>query len=125
MTQFTARRSVPLYLVIGALGGTIGGLVGVGGGIVMVPMYVALGGFRQHLASGTSLGVMIAISLAGAIPYLVRGQWDWPLAGWLAFGAAVGVQVGTRVMTKLSSHLLRGLFGLLLLGVGMRMVILG
>ncbi|MBI2866859.1 MAG: sulfite exporter TauE/SafE family protein [Chloroflexi bacterium] len=119
------QQGVILFLVTGAAGGLVAGFMGVGGGIVVVPMLVALIGLKVHQASGTSLGIIAIVAPAAALPYLLRGDWDWPLLGWLVIGTTVGVLVGTRAMRKFSPRVLQALFALLMVAVGLRLAILG
>ena len=108
--------------VIGALGGFLGGLVGVGGGIIMVPLMVSYLRLTQHQAIATSLGVVLVVGMSGASVYFIRGDWDWPTMIELAAGGIVGAYVGARVMARLSADRLRLIFSLVMLGVGMKFV---
>lgn len=80
-------------LVIGLVAGAFGGLVGLGGGVVMVPMLVGMTKLRQQQAHGTSLVALIVTGLVGAATYFSRGRVDlgWPLAAVLL---PVGLVVG-------------------------------
>lgn len=123
--HLTLKRDTALCLLIGVCGGMASGLLGVGGGIVMVPMLVGLLRVSQHQAHGTSLGIISVVAIAGLVPYLARGDWDWVVLAELAAGAAVGVSLGTRVMVGLSAALLRALFALLLIAVAIRLIVFG
>ena len=96
-----------------------------GGGVFLVPMLVTFLRLGQHQAHGTSLGIVLVVALGGFVPYLVRDQWDWVILGELMAGAVVGVIIGTKLMVRLPSSLLRYLFAALLLAVGVRFLILG
>ena len=96
----------------------MGGLVGVGGGIIMVPLMVTYLRLTQHQAIATSLGVVLIVGTSGASVYLVRGDWDWLTMIGLATGGIFGAYVGAKVMAKLSSDTLRLIFSLVMLTVG-------
>lgn len=103
----------------------LGGLMGVGGGAVLVPMLVGLVGLRQHQAHGTSLAIIIPIGLFGGISYALHGHVDWLLAGWLALGSIVGVVVGARLMARVPARRLGQGFGIFLLLMGLRLLLWG
>ena len=109
-------RRVLLLLLVGAIGGFLSGMFGVGGGIIMVPLLVWLVGLDQRHASATSLVAIVPSAVAGAIQYAVAGHLDI-LAGLLiAAGGIVGSLVGTRLLKTLPLGWLRWLFvGLLAL----------
>lgn len=110
-------------LIIGIATGLLSGLMGVGGGIIAVPAMVALLGVSQHRAHGTSLAMMILTASTSAIIYTSRGQVDWPLAILMTIGTVLGVQIGARVMNRISASRLRQFFGLFLLAVGLKMAL--
>lgn len=107
----------PKLLVIGVGGGLLSGLLGVGGGVVMVPLLVLWASYGQRDAHAISLGAIIPISIAGIATYGVAGEvryWD---ALGLAAGAIVGAQVGARILTRIDERLLKVVFGAFLVGV--------
>ena len=78
-------QSSPVLLAgIGLVGGSISGLVGVGGGIVMIPLMVGLLGMSQHRAHGTSLAIIVPTALAATIRYATANPIDWTLVVALA-----------------------------------------
>src|SRR5690242_17045296 len=87
--------AVPFLL--GALTGALGGLMGVGGGIVLVPLLVHLVHRGQHEAQGISLAFIVATSLVAATTYYREARVDVPLACWLMLGAVPGVVLGSRI----------------------------
>jgi uncharacterized membrane protein YfcA len=110
-------------LVVGAIGGFLSGLFGVGGGVVMVPLLVGLAHFDQRRASALSLAAIVPASVVGAIGYLSRGEVELGAAVALALGAIPGTLVGTRLLRRLHVTLLRWLFIALLVAVALRMVL--
>jgi uncharacterized membrane protein YfcA len=110
-------RLDPKLLAIGLGGGLLSGLLGVGGGIVMVPLLVLWAGYAQREAHATSLGAIIPISIAGIATFGAAGEvryWD---ALGLAAGSIVGAQIGARLLARIDERLLKVLFGVFLVGV--------
>ena len=114
MSADATKALVPAVLV-GLAVGVFSGLLGVGGGIIMVPMLVGLIHLSQHEAHATSLAAIIPIATVGALTFAVAGEIDFPVAGLLALGA--------RIMARTSEGLLKTLFGLLMTGVGVQLVL--
>lgn len=104
-----------LPLLIGALAGLLSGLMGVGGGVVLVPMFTAFLNIPRHQAHGTSLATIIPIAAASSIPYILKGNIDWLLVVELALGSAVGAAVGAQLMTRIPARRLRQAFGAFLI----------
>lgn len=117
------RRQVLVCTLIGAAAGMIAGLLGVGGGIFLVPLLVGVLGVAQHQAHGTSLAVIAPIALVGAITYALLGHMDWVLILGLALGGLVGAVLGARLMMRVPARQLRWTFGIFLVLVGIYMII--
>jgi uncharacterized membrane protein YfcA len=112
-----------LFVVIGALGGIASGLFGVGGGIVIVPALIYWAGFSQHLATGTSLAVLLPpIGLAAAIEYYRHGNVDVRAAVILAASMFVGAWLGAFFANRMKGPQLRLLFGLFVTALGVYLV---
>jgi uncharacterized membrane protein YfcA len=112
-------------LAIGAIGGLAGGLLGVGGGFVMVPLQVIWTGRTQHRATGTSLAAILPIALvAAATYYFGRGtpQTDLTVAFFLAIGSGVGALLGSLLARRLSDNVLKVIVSILLVAVGLKEV---
>lgn len=102
------RWALPL---IGLAGGLASGLLGVGGGIFMVPLLVALAGLSEHEAHATSLLAILPIALVGAAVFAAGGQASFSLAALLALGSLAGAPVGARIMARLTEGTLKAVFG--------------
>jgi uncharacterized protein len=109
-------------LGVGLVAGIVSGLLGVGGGIVMVPAIVFLLGRDQHVAQGVSLAVIIPVSISGALIHARKGNVIPPLAFWLSVGAVIGATVVGSAVQRFSSESLRTLFGIFLLIMGVTTV---
>src|SRR6188472_2261574 len=98
-------------LAIGLGGGLLSGLLGVGGGVVMVPLLVLWASYGQREAHAISLGAIIPISIAGIATYGVAGEVRWWQALALAAGSVVGAQVGAGILARIDERLLKVVFG--------------
>jgi len=115
-------RRVLLLLLVGAIGGFLSGMFGVGGGIIMVPLLVWLIGLDQRHASATSLIAIVPSAVAGAIQYAVAGHLDLVAGLLIAAGGIAGSLVGTRLLKTLPLGWLRWLFIALLLVTAVRLL---
>jgi uncharacterized membrane protein YfcA len=117
-------RSARLRLgTIGASGGFLSGLLGVGGGVVMVPLLVLWAGYGQRNAHAASLGAIIPISAAGVLTFGAAGEVEVGYAVTLALGAIVGAQLGARALVRAPERTLKLAFGGFLLFVAALMVV--
>lgn len=106
-------------LIFGLGVGALSGLLGIGGGIVLVPGLVLLFGFSQQEAQGTSLAVLIPpIGLLAALVYFQHGYVRLPVAGLVAAGFVIGAYAGAHLVPHLPLGALRVAFGVLLLLLG-------
>ena len=108
-------------LVIGLIGGLLSGLLGVGGGVIMVPLLVLWAAYGQRDAHAMSLGAIIPISIAGIATYGVAGEVHWWAALGLAAGAIVGARLGAGFLARIDERLLKIIFGVFLVGVAILM----
>jgi uncharacterized protein len=129
--ELTAAQLALLALTLVAAGGVAGllaGLLGVGGGIVVVPVlyygFSALGvdpAVRTHVAVGTSLATVLVTAFRSVRSHHARGSVDVELLRQWAPAAAVGAVLGTAVAAALGGRALTGLFGTVALGVSLYM----
>jgi uncharacterized protein len=110
-------------VLIGVLGGVLSGLLGVGGGIVMVPLLVLWAHYGQRDAHAASLGAIIPISIAGIATYGIAGEVKLGPAVALAAGSIFGAQLGAGMLARLDERILKSVFGAFLLGVAVLMVV--
>jgi len=115
-------RYILLLLLIGLIGGTFSGALGVGGGIVMVPLMLGLLGFDQRRAAATSLAAIVLSSMSGAATYYVAGHTDVVAGILLGAGGVVGSLIGTRLLKVLPIVTLRWGFIALLVVIAVRML---
>ncbi|NSW55556.1 MAG: sulfite exporter TauE/SafE family protein [Armatimonadetes bacterium] len=112
------------YLAVGLAVGAFSGLIGIGGGIIMVPLIVLLwktGPDGIKVAIGTSLAVMIPSALAGSWRHHLNGNVDLSLAACLAIGAVLGtVFIGVPLAEHLPGPVLKRIFGLVMVISGLQ-----
>jgi uncharacterized protein len=112
-------------VAIGLLGGALSGLLGVGGGIVMVPLLVLWAHYGQRDAHAASLGAIIPISIAGIVTYGIAGEVKVGPAIALTIGSVCGARVGAGMLARLDERVLKSVFGLFLVGVAVLMAVHG
>ena len=111
-------------VLIGVLAGILSGLVGVGGGVVMVPMLILLLGFNQHQAQGTSLAVLVVPVTAVAVyTYHKEGFIDWRYVGIIALFFVIGGYFGSKIAVGLDQKMLKKVFGFILLLIAGKMLL--
>jgi len=112
-----------LFVIIGLLAGLFAGLFGVGGGIIIVPALIYWAGFTQHVATGTSLAVLLPpVGLVAAIEYYRHGNVDFRAGLIIAAAMVVGSVAGAVVANHMKGPQLRLLFGLFVCAVGVYLV---
>lgn len=108
---------------IGVVVGIIGGTIGIGGGIFLVPLLHYVFKFSQHEAQGTSLAVLVPpIGIFAALEYYRRGYVRLPIVLYIAVGFAVGAFLGALLAGHLSGVTLRRMFGLVVFFISLQMV---
>ncbi len=112
-----------LLLLIGIVTGTLAGMLGIGGAIIMIPALVYIIGFNQHLAQGTSLAVMLPpIGILAAWNYWKAGHVDLKVALILAVTFVIGSYFGSKLALNIPQSLLKKIFAVLLIIVAARML---
>lgn len=113
----------PRLVAIGVAGGILSGLLGVGGGIVMVPLLVFWAGYAQRDAHAISLAAIIPISCASVLTYGIAGEvrpWE-ALA--LAVGSIAGARIGAGALSRMRDRPLKLVFGIFLAAVAVLMLV--
>ncbi len=122
--------TITLYLLLGAFAGVFAGLLGIGGGLVIVPALIFL--FRSqgfapgvvvHLAIGTSLATIVPTSLSSMVAHQRRRAVQWPVFWLLTPGIITGTFLGAAIADALPGRLLRTLFGLFALAVAVQLAL--
>lgn len=115
----------PRLVGIGLVAGLFAGLMGVGGGVLMVPAMVYLLGYTQHQAHGTSLAMMVLLAMVASATYALQGSVNWLMALTLIPGGMLGAFFGARLTKRLPALQLKGLFSVFVLLTGLRMMWVG
>ena len=110
-------------LAIGLTAGLLAGLLGIGGGVVMVPAMVLIMGMDQHVAQGTSLLVIIPAAAFGSFTHHRHGRLALRDAAALAVGGVLGAVLGSVTALSLDEELLQRLFAVLILLVAARLLL--
>ena len=110
-------------LGIGVTAGVLAGLLGIGGGLLMVPAMVLLLAFDQHLAQGTSLLVIIPAAAFGSLTHHRHGRLALRDAAALGLGGLAGALLGSVTALSLDDQLLQRLFAILILFMAARMLL--
>jgi uncharacterized membrane protein YfcA len=112
-----------LYLLLGLVAGVLSGLIGIGGGIIIVPALVFLFGLSQQQAQGTTLALLVPpIGLLAAWTYYQKGLVDIRIAIFVCAGFVLGGLLGAKFAVGLSNEVLQKIFGIVLLLISIRMI---
>jgi uncharacterized protein len=113
-----------LFILLGLVAGAVSGLVGIGGGIIIVPALVLLFGFSQKMAQGTTLALLVPpIGIFAALAYYKDGYVNLRAAGLIVIGFLIGSFLGARYVTRLSNVTITRIFAVFLIAVAIRMLI--
>lgn len=116
-----------LFLALGLTVGGISGLLGIGGGVLLLPALIWLFDLKQAQAAGVTLAVLsVPVTLPGAWQYynekLIRAE-HLRMAVWIAVAFAVGTFLGAKLQSHVPASVLRVAFGLLMIYVAIRMIL--
>jgi len=112
-----------LLIIIGLCAGILSGLIGIGGGILMVPMFVLFMGITQHNAQGLSLAVMLPpVTFLAVYNYHKGGEIDWKVALIVSVMFIIGGYFGSKLALQLDQRLLKKIFGGLMLIVALKLL---
>jgi uncharacterized protein len=113
-----------LIIVIGLIAGVVSGMVGIGGGLIIIPALVFILKFDQGIAQGTSLAMMLPpIGIFAAINYAKAGMVNWKVALILAAAFIIGGWVGSKVAVSLPELTMKKVFAALMIVVAVKMLI--
>ena len=112
-----------VLIIIGLLAGILSGLVGVGGGIIMIPLLIVLLGLTQHQAQGTALFAMLPpIGILAAMNYFKQGFVKWEYAVVIALTFVIGGYFGSKLSLSLPPQTVRRVFGVVMLIGGFKLI---
>jgi len=115
--------TIIIIVLVGVAAGILGGLVGVGGGIIIVPALVYFAGFSQKTAQGTSLGlIMLPVGILGVLQYYKQGHVDFKVVGILAVGFLAGSYFGSKIALSLPQETVKKIFAGLMILIAIKML---
>lgn len=113
-----------LFILLGLIAGGVSGLVGIGGGVIIVPALVLLFGFTQKTAQGTTLALLVPpIGILAAYTYYKQGNVNLTAAGFIIIGFVIGSLLGARYIEQLSNETVVRIFGVFLLLLATYMIV--
>ena len=116
--------TIVILLLIGLAAGLLSGLVGIGGGIIIVPALVYFLGFSQHAAQGTSLGLLLPpVGVLAVMNYYKKGFLDIKVVIIMAIAFVVGAYLGSKLSINLSEERLKKFFAIVLLLIAGKMLL--
>ena len=116
-------QTLIILIIIGIAAGMLGGMVGVGGGIIIVPALVFFLGFSQKMAQGTSLGILLLpVGILGVIQYYKEGYVDMRVVLFISTGFFLGSFLGSKLALSLSQETVKKIFAILLIIVAVKML---
>lgn len=112
-----------MLIAIGLASGVLAGVFGIGGGIIIIPALIYLMGYTQHMATGTTLAVMLPpVGIAAFIEYYRHGNVNVTAALIIAAGLITGAWAGAYLANRLSGPALRLAFGIFVTAIGISLV---
>jgi len=116
-------QTILILVITGIAAGILGGLVGVGGGIIIVPSLIYFLSFSQKSAQGTSLGLLLLpVGILGVLQYYKEGHVDFRMVAIIAIGFLAGSYFGSKIALSLPQETVKKIFAILLLVIGFKML---
>jgi len=116
-------ETILILILVGLAAGTLSGLVGVGGGIIIVPALVFFLGFSQQAAQGTSLGLLLLpVGILAVINYYNRGYIDLKVVAIMCAAFVIGGWLGSKLALSLSQEVVKKIFAVVLFYTAFKMM---
>jgi uncharacterized protein len=116
-------QMIIILVLIGLSSGILSGLVGVGGGIIIVPALVFFLGFSQHQAQGTSLGLLLLpVGILAVLNYYKQGHIDIKVIAIMSIAFVLGGWLGSKLSLVLSDVLIKRIFAIVMLYAAFKML---
>lgn len=110
-------------IILGFFAGTAGGLVGIGGGVLIVPALIYIFGMSQQMAQGTTLALLVPpIGILAAFTYYKAGYVDIRVASLICIGFIVGAFLGSKLAIKVPTEFLTKIFAISIIIIGIKML---
>lgn len=119
MTTYT----IIMLLIIGLAAGMLSGMVGIGGGVIIVPALIFVLGYSQHQAQGASLGLLLTpVGIFAVLNYYKKGYIDIRVIAIMCVAFIAGAYLGSKVSLSLPEHQLKKVFAVVLLLISIKML---
>ena len=116
-------QTILILLLVGIGAGMLSGLVGVGGGIIIVPALVLFLGFSQKLAQGTSLGILLLpVGILGVLQFYKQGYIDFKVVGVISFAFLFGSYFGSKIALSLPQDTVKKIFACLMILIAIKLL---
>ena len=116
-------QTVLLLILVGLAAGVLSGMVGVGGGIIVVPALIYILGFSQHEAQGTSLGLLLLpVGIFAVLNYYKKGYIDVKVVAIMCVAFVIGGWFGSKVSLSLPQETVKKIFAVLMLIIAGKML---
>ncbi len=116
-------QQLSILLAVGLAAGVLSGLVGIGGGIIIVPVLVYFLGFSQHQAQGTTLFMfLMPIGILGVMNYHKQGYVDYKTALIIATTFVIGSYFGSKLAISIDQKTIKKVFGAIIIILGAKML---
>lgn len=113
---------VLLFVLTGGFVGILSGLLGIGGGVALVPILAVAFSMEQHMAQGISMLFIIPTALSGIWAMRGKDLLDPKIAMWIAIGSAVGILISANFVQYVPAYILKKIFGVFLLYSSYKMI---
>lgn len=125
-TKTSTMQTIIYLIIIGLAAGFLGGMVGIGGGVLIVPALVLMLGLSQHNAQGTSLAMMLfPVGFLAVINYYKKGYVDFKYAGLLAAGFLIGSFIGSKFSLSLPQETVKKIFAVVMILLALKLLFSG
>jgi len=115
---------ISAYLLLGLIAGIASGIVGIGGGVIIIPALIYLFGFKQHIAQGTTLALLVPpIGILAAFVYYKNGFIDFKASIFICLSFFIGGFIGSKIAINMSTEILQKVFGIIIIIIGLSMII--
>ncbi len=115
--------TIILLILIGIAAGFLSGLIGIGGGVIIVPALVILLGFSQKLAQGTSLGILLLpVGILAVMQYYKQGYLNVNYVAIVATAFVLGGFLGSKLALSLSDEKMKKIFAIIMLLIAIKML---
>ena len=118
-----SAESIILLMTVGLAAGILSGLVGVGGGIIIVPALIFFLGFTQLQAQGTSLGLLLLpVGIFAVLNYYKAGHIDLKVVGFMSIAFIAGGWIGSKLALRLDQETVKKIFAIVLFYTAIRLL---